>query len=113
MPEADIGEPIGELESVAVGDFNGDGKLDLAVANGGMSVLLGNGDGTFKTAASYGTGLGPSSIAAGDFNGDGKLDLVVVNSGLQGGVGVLLNNGDGTFETALSYGTVRLAGRVP
>jgi hypothetical protein len=91
-----------------VGDFNGDGKLDLAVANNGsndVSVLLGNGDGTFQPAANYSTGLSPVSVAVGDFNGDGKLDLAVVNSGTNVGsnVSVLLGNGDGTFQTAVNY----------
>ena len=90
-------------DSVAVGDFNGDGKLDLAVANSGsndVSVLLGNGDGTFQTALHSSVGVSPVSVAVGDFNGDGKLDLVVVNNG-SNDVSVLLGNGDGTFQTAL------------
>jgi hypothetical protein len=92
----------------AVGDFNGDGKLDLAVANSGstnVSVLLGNGDGTFKTAVNYGAGTLPWSVAVGDFNGDGWPDLVVASFG-SNNVSVLLNNADGTgtFQTAVPYG---------
>src|SRR5205085_1315378 len=66
--------------SIAVGDFNGDGKLDLAVANhfsDDISLLLGNGDGTFRPAMSFATGGGPFSVAVGDFNGDGISDLAV------------------------------------
>src|SRR3989442_1019108 len=92
-------------DSVAVGDFNGDGRLDLAVANFGsndVSVLLGNGDGTFQAALSFAAGSGPSSVAVGDFNGDGNLDLAVANSG-SSYPSVLLGNGDGTFQAALSF----------
>ena len=72
--------------SVAVGDFNGDGHLDLAVANGTVSItvsiLLGNGDGSFQRMRTYvvsnESGIA-SSVAVGDFNGDGKLDLAVTN----------------------------------
>jgi hypothetical protein len=89
--------------SVAVGDFNGDGKVDLAVANAGgdnVSVLLGRGDGTFQTAADYDVGASPYSVAVGDFNGDGKADLAVANAGA-GTISVLLGRGDGTFQTAV------------
>ncbi len=98
-------------QSVAVGDFNGDGFLDLAVANQGtardysdsdLSILLGNGDGTFQSPERYLIGFAPSSVAVGDFDKDGHLDVVVDNSSsttnLDGKVTVLLGNGDGTFR---------------
>jgi hypothetical protein len=95
-------------QCVAVGDFNGDGKFDLAVANliGGVSVLLGKGDGTFLPAQGYAAGVGPVSVAVGDFNGDGKQDLAVANKGNipdNGSVSVLLGKGDGTFLPAQTY----------
>jgi hypothetical protein len=96
--------------SVVVGDFNGDGKLDLAVGNhgGGVSVLMGNGDGTFQPQVAYSTPGLLNNLAAADFTGDGKLDLVTANplvpglSASQGGgnVSVLLNRGYGTFQSA-------------
>jgi hypothetical protein len=69
--------------SVAVGDFNGDGKLDLVAASGGatVSILLGTGTGSFGAKTDFGTGSLPLSVAVGDFNGDGKLDLAVANLG--------------------------------
>jgi hypothetical protein len=89
--------------STAVGDFNGDGIPDLAVANNGsntVTILLGNGDGTFSAAsASPATGSSPWSIAAGDFNGDGIPDLAVANYSSKT-VTILLGNGDGTFRHA-------------
>ena len=91
--------------SVATGEFNGDDKLDLAVANdfsNSVSILLGNGDGTFQPTTAYSTGSGPMAVAAGDFNADGKLDLAIANSG-SGDVTVLLGNGDGTFQPGVAY----------
>src|SRR5262249_7011595 len=86
-------------ESVAVGDFNGDGKADLAVAvwsTNTVNVFLGNGNGTFAQSAIAGVDESPISVAAGDFNGDGKTDLAVANYNADN-VSILLGNGDGTF----------------
>src|SRR5438128_1906086 len=95
--------PVGtNPQWVAVGDFNGDGIQDLAVANAGsstVSVLLGNGDGTFRPARTFAAGTTPKAVAVGDFNGDGKLDLATASTG-SNGVSVLLGNGDGTFQAA-------------
>jgi hypothetical protein len=99
--------------AVVTGDFNGDGILDLAVANangtssgcyycGTVSILLGNGDGTFQPHMDFATGDGPVRIAVGDFNGDGKLDLAVANN-TSPTVSILLGNGDGTFQTHVDY----------
>ena len=68
---------------VAVGDFNGDGKQDLAVANFGsdnVSILLGDGAGNFSAPTNFAAGDQPFSVAVGDFNGDGKQDLAVASS---------------------------------
>jgi len=94
--------------AVVVGDFNGDGNADLAVAMsygfsnitpGHVAVLLGNGTGGFAAPASFAVGGSPNSLAIGDFNGDGKADLVVANS-LVGTVSVLLGDGAGAFTAA-------------
>lgn len=104
--------------SVTMADVNRDGNLDLLVANqcldstcanGGVSVLLGNGDGTFQAAQSYASGgLTAVSVAVGNFRGGKKVDLVVANEctsngNCNGNVGVLLGNGDGTFQAAQNY----------
>jgi len=92
--------------SIASGDFNGDGKPDLAVVNNGsqnISVLLGNGAGGFAPATNISTGgTSPNSIAAADFGGDGKLDLVVVN-GQGPRVVILSGDGAGNFTQSASY----------
>src|SRR5437867_4041424 len=91
--------------AVAAGDFSGGGGLDLAVINyltNTISVLAGNGDGTFGVQATYAVGSGPASITAQDVNGDGKLDLVVGNF-LSTTVSVLLGNGNGTFQPARNF----------
>jgi hypothetical protein len=110
-------------DAIAVGDLNGDGKLDLAVVNlyglcrkcdnSTVSVLLGNGDGTFQPQTQYLTGLGAAEVAIADVNGDGKLDLATGNCEAQncepiwgsGSASILLGNGDGTFQPHIEYQT--------
>jgi len=96
-----VGYKVGyNPSSVAVGDFNGDGKIDLVIANypENLSVLLGNGDGTFQRQTGYRGGQSPLRVAVGDFNGDGKLDLAVAGVSDAGTQVVRLGNGDGTFQ---------------
>jgi hypothetical protein len=102
-PFAAGGEPYG----VATGDFNGDGFLDVVTENygaGTVSVLLGNGDGTFQAPVTYGVGALPERVLVADFNADGKSDLVVANTA-SGTVSILLGNGDGTFQPQVTYAT--------
>lgn len=95
-------------QSLAVGDFNGDGYLDVAlgmplpqVGTYGVGVLLGNGDGTFKSPVSYALPAQSIALSAADVNNDLKLDLVVTNGNTtSNAVSVLLGNGDGTFQAA-------------
>lgn len=86
--------------SVVASDFDRDGKLDVAFTDENLTILKGNGDGTFKTP---GTPLHLSNTSAdlkgGDFNGDGKLDLVTSGVFSSGALQVLLGNGDGTFQS--------------
>ena len=88
-------------------DLNGDGKLDIVVANYGsntVSVLLGQGNGTFQSPVNYAVGTNPRSVLVRDLDRDVKLDITVANSG-SASVSVLHNRGDGTFENAGSFST--------
>jgi hypothetical protein len=92
---------------VGPGDFNGDGKTDLLVTNGGtssVSLLTGDGVGGFAAPLNFSVGSSPRSVAVGDFNGDSRLDAAVANYGTPGGsastVSVLLGNGAGGFAPA-------------
>jgi hypothetical protein len=102
-------------QSVATADFNGDGKLDIAVANSegkNISVLFGNGDGTLQPPVNYSDDPGPQFVVAADLNGDGKPDLAAAD--YTSGVSIFLNNGDGTFppeptDYSTGYGSAALA----
>src|SRR5262249_5344511 len=102
--------------SLVSGDFDGDGRTDLAVAdtfNDDVLVFPGNGDGTFQGAATYAVGARPASLVSGDFDGDGRTDLATANAGSfffffnlvpeSSTVSVLLGNGDGTFQPRVAY----------
>jgi glucose/arabinose dehydrogenase len=94
-----------QSHGVTSGDFNGDGRLDLAVANAGsdnVSVLLGNGNATFAARINYAVGDQPKNVFARDLNNDGRLDLITANQG-SATVSVLLGNGNGTFAPAVAY----------
>jgi hypothetical protein len=100
--------------SVAVGDFDRDGRADLAIANpcgtdptcvspGGVGIMLGNGDGTFQPVVNYVcTGFATARVSVGNFNADIREDVVALN--VQGSdITVLLGLGDGTFRTGIDY----------
>jgi len=89
---------LNTANDVAAGDFNGDGNIDLAVADrlgDNISIMLGNGDGTFQSPAQFPVNSQPTYLSVGDLNNDGNLDVVVCNSPY---ASVLLGNGDGTLQ---------------
>jgi FG-GAP-like repeat/FG-GAP repeat len=95
--------------SLAVADFNGDGKLDLAVANNvsnSISIILGNGDGTFQTHVDYPSVNGPWGIAEADLDGDKVIDLVVTHTGAPWALTTLKGNGDGSFQPETTINTL-------
>lgn len=129
---APVNYPAGpHVSSIAVGDFANNGIQDIVAVNGGgyaassnsssASILLGNGDGTFKPAMMFGTGNDPVSVAVGDLTSDGKLDIVTANDGSTGhsysygyyqyryvapvppSMSVLMGNGDGTFQAPINF----------
>jgi len=121
-----ISYPAGPaVSSVAFGDFNGDGKVDIAVASSGypavglsgnISLLLGRGDGSFLTGANISSVASPNvatfypaKLISADFNGDGKLDLLTTNLSsccpFHDGFAVLIGSGDGTFQSPTIYST--------
>jgi glucose/arabinose dehydrogenase len=101
-----VSYPTGtNAHGISSADLNGDGKLDLVVANAGassVSVLFGLGNGTFTAASNYSVGSEPKSVALRDLNGDGAFDIVTANQG-SSNVSVLLNNGNGSFASVVNY----------
>ena len=109
--------------SIAVSDLNGDGKPDLVIGNGNfggidfyttaLSVLLGNGDGTFQAQRTLVTGSRPRSIAVADVNGDGVPDIVATSDSHGSSLSLLLGNGNGTFQSVRTFALGQIIVGVP
>jgi len=110
LPPGDVFQTASDVptgskpQAIAIGDLDGDAIPDVVTANGAsddVSVLLGNGDGTFQPHMEYGDMVAPLRVVIADFNGDARPDIVVASAN---GASVLLGNGDGTFQPNVDYG---------
>ena len=106
--EAPVTYSVPVAPYLVLGDFNRDGKLDIAISgglsgSGEVSILINNGDGTFKSPLNYSISGNVQALAAADLNADGNLDLVVPTGGSSAAISVLLGNGDGTFGSPIVY----------
>src|SRR5262249_26783516 len=94
--------------ALITGDFNADGKLDVATIGASVNLLLGNGDGTFQTPAAFAAGTNPVAGVVADFNGDGRADLAIANSG-SSNISILLGAGPLAVTTATLPGGMQNA----
>lgn len=105
FPTNHSGGVLSTMFDVALCDLNGDGNLDIVTANpatNNVSILLGNGSGTFLPSVTYGTGTFPMRVVVTDFNNDNRFDLATSNYN-SNDISVLLGNGNGTFQSAGAF----------